>query len=137
MQLVIASAMVALTVVMHLVGLWLLLALLRHHGRRGVGRVHRLIGILGAAFGLFALHTAEIWAYALLYWQAGALGQFEDSLYFSTVTYATIGYGDLVLPDDWRLVGAIEGASGVILLGWSTAFFVSIVERLKLVDVGS
>lgn len=69
-QLGIATAMVAITVVMHLAGLALLVALLRGHRRRFGERFRewsQLAAILGAAFGLFALHTAEIWAYALLY----------------------------------------------------------------------
>lgn len=133
LQLTIATGMVGLTVVMHLVGLWLLLRLLKRRPQRWQ-MLRQMSAIFGAAFGLFALHTAEIWAYALLYWTAGALPRFTEALYFSTVTYATIGYGDVVLSHDWRLVGAIEGASGVILLGWSTAFFLSVVDRLKLLE---
>ncbi|MEI4505918.1 potassium channel family protein [Sphingopyxis sp. CCNWLW2] len=56
------------------------------------------------------------------------------ALYFSTSTYVTIGYGDLVLPPGLRVLGAIEGASGIILIGWSTAFFFSIVDRMKLLE---
>lgn len=55
-------------------------------------------------------------------------------LYFSTSTYATIGYGDVLLGESWRIVGAIEGANGVILLGWSTAFFVAMVARITIVE---
>lgn len=87
-----------------------------------------------AAFGLFALHTVEIWAYAWLFVEVGALHSFDEALYFSTTTYSTVGYGDIVLPPDWRLVGAIEGANGIILLGWSTAFFVSVVNRIRLFE---
>ena len=53
------------------------------------------------------------------------------SLYFSTISYAAIGYGDAALPEQWRLLGAIEGINGVILLGWSTAFFVNLLMRLR------
>jgi hypothetical protein len=91
-------------------------------------------GIVAAATGLFALHGAEIWAYAALYYALGALPDFETALYFSTSTYTTIGYGDVLLPRSWRLVGAIEGANGIILLGWSTAFFVGMVRRIRLVE---
>ena len=52
----------------------------------------------------------------------------EQALYFSTSTYVTIGYGDVVLAPGHRVLGAIEGASGIILIGWSTAFFFSIVD---------
>jgi len=129
--------MVAFTVLMHLAGLALLIALMRMHGERFAHRVTMInqgVVIIGAAFGLFALHTAEIWAYAVLYRVVGAMASFEEALYFSTVTYATIGYGDLTLARPWRVLGAIEGANGVILLGWSTAFFVSVVNRMRALE---
>ena len=54
------------------------------------------------------------------------------ALYYSTVTYASIGYGDVLMPQSWRILGAIEGAAGIIMLGWSTAFLVSLLARMKL-----
>jgi voltage-gated potassium channel len=137
-QLALATIMAASTIGVHLAGLTLLLRLLRRHRSRGPGRsvhLHDSIGILAAAFGLFVLHAIEIWAYAALYAVAGALGTFDEALYFSTSTYATIGYGDVVLAPGWRVLGAIEGANGVILLGWSTAFFVAVVSRIRLLEI--
>ena len=61
----------------------------------------------------------------------GTFADFEQALYFSTVTYATIGYGDLLMPHEWRILGAI-GGWGIIMLGWSTAFLVSLLSQLKL-----
>jgi hypothetical protein len=123
LQLFIATMTVGATVLMHLSGLAGLIALMRVHKHwlmtsRPLWDQSAIL--LGVAFGLFALHTVEIWAYA--------------ALYFSTVTYSTIGYGDLTLPMHWRILGAVEGANGVILLGWSTAFFVSVVARLRALE---
>jgi voltage-gated potassium channel len=137
LELTVATAMVAFTVGVHLVGIALLLAVLRRH--RAVAGSERTIlhdswGIIAAAGGLFVLHAIEIWAYALLYAWIDAVPDFETALYFSTATYATIGYGDVVLDRGWRIVGAIEGANGVILLGWSTAFFVAVVSRIRFVE---
>ena len=136
-QLVLASFIVATTVLLHLAGLAGLLALLRRH-KRARTRMSGIIGtalvVMGAAFGLFALHTIEIWMWAIVYHALGALGSWEPALYFSTTTYVTIGYGDIVLPRSFRLLGAIEGADGIILLGWSTAFFFGVVDRLKLLE---
>ena len=136
-QLLVAIAMVTTTILIHLSGLWVLLALMQVH-RRQASRLREFARqsgiILLAAFGLFALHSVEIWAYALLYELIGALPDFEQALYFSTVSYSTIGYGDLTLPKAWRILGAIEGANGIILLGWSTAFFVSVIARLQLLE---
>lgn len=136
-QLGVATLMVSLTVLIHFIGLSILLALISRYCP-GAGRARNVMGnaiaILGAAFGLFALHGLEIWSYALLYWGTSAFATFEAALYFSTSTYATIGYGDLVLPADSRLIGAIEGANGIILLGWSTAFFFAVVDRMRLLE---
>ena len=58
------------------------------------------------------------------------------TFYFSTSTYSTVGYGDVVMSHRWRVLGAIEGVNGIILLGWSTAFFVSLVRRLGALEEG-
>jgi hypothetical protein len=139
MQLATASVVVATTVLVHLMGLATLLAILRRHrhaSSRWLAALLNTAVIVLAAFGLFALHSIEIWTWAGVYWWLGAFYDFEDALYFSTSTYVTIGYGDLVLPRGSRILGAIEGASGIILIGWSTAFFFSIVDRLKLLERG-
>ena len=81
--------------------------------------------------GLFALHGAEIWLYAFLYLALGAIDGLRDAIYFSTITYGAIGYSDAVMAERWRLVSAIEGINGIILLGWSTAFFITVVARLR------
>ena len=129
--------MVAANIIVHLIGLGLLLALMRGQGahtntKRAV--LSQALTLMSVAFGLFALHTAEIWGYALLYHVLGASPTFESALYYSTATYSTIGYGDVTLDKQWRILGAIEGGNGVILLGWSTAFFVSVVARLKALE---
>ncbi len=136
-QLGLATLVVGVTVVVHLVGLALLLAILRRYRRASRRYLVILLNggaILVAAFGLFALHSAEIWIWAGIYQLLGAFTDFEHALYFSTSTYVTIGYGDIVLPPGLRILGAIEGASGIILIGWSTAFFFSIVDRMKLLE---
>lgn len=137
MELIVATVMVAGTVTLHLIGLGLLLAMLRRHRRlrsRALALIANAIAILASAFGLFVLHTAEIWSWALLYLQLGVFNDLENALYFSTSSYVTIGYGDIVLPVGFRILGAIEGANGIILLGWSTAFFFAVVDRMKLLE---
>lgn len=131
-QLLLASMMVLVTVLVHLVGLAVLLRLLRLHRLIVRARMVPLALLLTATLGLFAIHTIEIWLFAALYLVLGAARGFEEALYFSTVTYASIGYGDVLLTKGWRILGAIEGATGVIMLGWSTAFVVSLLAQLKL-----
>ena len=90
--------------------------------------------MLLVVFGIFGLHTLEIWLYAVLYLALGALPSIEPALYFSTVTFVAVGYGDLVLPTTWRMLSAIEAANGVILIAWSTAFLFSVTGRLRLLE---
>jgi voltage-gated potassium channel Kch len=90
--------------------------------------------LLLVVFGLFAVHTVEIWLYAIVYIILGETGGFQDALYFSTTTFAALGYGDIVLSPKWRLLSAIEGANGVILFAWSTAFLLGVTTRLKTLE---
>lgn len=134
-NLALASAMVALTVTMHFWGLVLLTRAVSGGGRRlraheGHGRAGLVI-LLGV-FGIFALHTAEIWAYAALYQVLGEAEDFTDALYFSTTAFASLGFGDIVLSPRWRLISAIEAANGVILFAWSTAFLLTLTRRVRV-----
>jgi len=136
-NLAVASGMVALTVTIHFFGLLALLRFLRHRGvhfRTQESIVGQGALILVVIFGIFAIHTVEIWTYALLYVLTGAQPSFDQALYFSTVTFASLGYGDVVLTPRWRMVSAIEAANGVILFAWSTAFLLSVMGRLKALE---
>lgn len=136
-QLGYATLLVGITIIIHLCGLGVLLSLLRRHRhaeQRLLAAIINSGAILVAAFGLFALHALEIWTWAGAFWLLGIFSDLEHALYFSTSTFVTIGYGDVVLGSDARILGAIEGANGIILIGWSTAFFFSIVDRLKLLE---
>ncbi len=133
-----ATLMVMLTTLIHLAGLLLLTRLVGDaHARFSLhrGAKRRIAAILFTVFGVFALHTIQIWTYALLYRLLGELQTFEQSLYFSTVTFVGLGYGDVVLSTRWRVLSAIEAANGVILIAWSTAFLLMVTTRLKLLDL--
>jgi len=136
-DLVISAGMVGGTVVLHFVGLAALIALLNtdlpRRLRAGTG-VQKGLTILGTVFGLVLMHTVEIWAYACLYLALGEFSDLEAALYFSTSTFSTLGYGDITLSHAHRLIGAIEGVNGFLLIGWSTAFLVSVTNRMGLLE---
>lgn len=136
-NLALATAMVCATVTVHFCGLLILMRLLRFRGHRfhahesifGQGAL-----ILSLVIGIFAIHTVEIWLYAAVFRLIDAIDSFETALYFSTVNFASLGYGDIILGKEWRLVGAIEAANGVILFAWSTAFLLSVTSRLRTLE---
>jgi hypothetical protein len=76
---------------------------------------------------LLLLHLAEAIVWALFYLLIGTLPDLETAAYFSLTSYTTVGYGDVVLPEAWRLLGPIEAAVGVLMLGWSTGILVVVI----------
>jgi len=82
------------------------------------------------AVWMVLLHLVEISTWAVVYLWNGAMPDLQSALYFSAVTYTTTGYGDLVLPAQWRLDGGIEALTGILMCGWSTGFFFAVVNRL-------
>jgi hypothetical protein len=136
-ELAVATAMVLLTVVIHAIGLYSVARLLRLEEREeAAAQVHPLsprgfATTLVVILSLIALHGTEIWLYAFLYDLIGAVDGLRNAVYFSTVTYGAIGYDDAAMAEEWRLVSAIEGINGIILIGWSTAFFVTVVARMR------
>ena len=69
-----------------------------------------------------------IWAFTYLI--IDAFKTFEEAFYFSLITYTTLGYGDVILSNADRLLGAFEAANGVIMLGWSTAIVVTAIQKI-------
>lgn len=99
----------------------------RWRSRSGVLETLLIAGLVVLLF-CAALVEAAIWASTYLY--TGALSSFEEALYFSIVTFTTLGFGDITLNEQWRLLASFESANGIILFGWSTALVIAFVQRL-------
>ena len=136
-ELTLATLMVLLTVAIHAAGLYGLSRLLRLEELEEAQEHIHPLSLRGIAatliviLGLFVLHGVEIWLYAFLYFGIGSVEGLREAVYFSTITYGAIGYDDAAMAEPWRLVSAIEGINGVILIGWSTAFFVMLMARMR------
>jgi hypothetical protein len=76
------------------------------------------------------LHLLEMSIWAVAYSIVGVFANFETSLYYSLKSYTTVGYGDVLPETSWRLLGPIEAAVGVLMLGWSTSIIVAAVQRI-------
>ncbi len=126
------TVVIAMTVIIHTFGL---IAVTHAMGRFvGMFRVHghrsRTMAMIFVVFGLFAVLTVEVWLWAAAHLMLGAFDSFDDALYFSTVTFSTLGYGDLLPHPEWRLFAALEGVNGFLLIGWSTAYLVAAGMRV-------
>jgi ion channel len=132
-KLLIASCLVAGTVIIHAAGLGMVLSHALRSTVRPDTRFWTITWLLiRIAWLLIVIHMFEIAVWGFFFWWQKCLPDAESSFYFSGVTYATIGYGDLVLPKEWRLFGPVEGLIGILMCGLSTAFFFAVVIRTIL-----
>jgi len=72
----------------------------------------------------------DVTLWATFYYALAALPSFEEALYFSTVTFTTVGYGDIVLGREWRQVATFEAINGWVIFGWATALLIAVIQRL-------
>ena len=131
-QIFFAFCLVALTVLIHAAGLGIILVGL-HSKVRPSSRFWPITWLLiRIAWLLILIHLFEIAVWALFFWWEKCLPDAESSFYFSGVTYATLGYGDILLPKEWRMFGPLEALTGSLMVGLSIAFFFVIVSKSVL-----
>jgi hypothetical protein len=131
-NLALGTLLISTTVLFHTLGLVGLTRIMTHLIRWF--RLHRhdfgkSVAMVTTVLGLFLIHTFEIWIWAGLFFTINAITPFQDALYFSTVTFSTVGYGDVIVGPQWRLLASLEAINGFILIGWSTAYLVSASTR--------
>jgi hypothetical protein len=124
--LLISGVIVASCMVLHYEALRFLSRTLGAH-------VHKRIGVLLVMFGLLIAHLLEIWIFAFGYMilqKSTSFGHIRgiengdiiDYVYYSSVVYTTIGFGDLIPVGDIRMLSAAEGLAGLALITWSASF---------------
>lgn len=121
------AVLITATVLIHSVGLtymsrmlqWSVARLNLH--RHGLGARSLVVATV---LGLFALHTIEIWMWAVAYVVLGAMPNLRDALFFSTLAFSTLGAEGVSVASEWGLFGAMEGVNGFLLIGWSTAYLI-------------
>ncbi|GGG08679.1 ion transporter [Rhizobium wenxiniae] len=101
---------------------------------RNLSGVARLCLTYVFVLGFVFAHFFEIVIWAVAYRALGALESMEEAVYFSAVTFATIGYGDVTLSGGWRIGSAIEGVNGILLFGWTTAFLFKVSGTLWFIE---
>lgn len=131
MNLVAAYALLAVCVAIHAVGLILTLRWLSLIPVTGTVHMQKDVWLLiRVSWIIVALHLIEILIWAFFYFGAECMPDMDTAFYFSAVTYTTVGYGDLLLPEHWRGLAGAEALTGILMSGLSTGFFFMVLGRM-------
>jgi hypothetical protein len=130
-----ALTVMAITIIVHGVGTsWWLQRMSRRYppdGKRPSVEGRAAILILTVTY-MVVLHLVEImfWACTYLLVAGNEFDSPEAAVYFSAVTFTTLGYGDITLSSQWRLLSGFEAIGGIVLIGWTTAFLYAVLNRM-------
>jgi voltage-gated potassium channel len=120
------------TVAIHSVGTFFLLWGAVRYLDRSSGRSQFFAltwGMMIRVLALLLMHMLEIGLWAYLFYREGCFPDLRTSIYFSLITYSTLGYGDILLSVQYRMLGGIEALVGVLMLSWSTALLIGYLQR--------
>lgn len=135
LAMVLAASLVFVTVMIHYEVMRGIDALLPR-----VHFLHSRFKVLFVIFGVFLAHTIEVWVFALAYYfsnhffglgayTGNTSGHIFDAVYFSVVVYTSLGFGDIQPVGQLRLIAGVEALTGLIMIGWSTAFTFVMMEK--------
>lgn len=131
-ELPVALFLMALCVTIHAIGLTAAFRWMQRRHARFEGSfwlaTRMMIYIAGWTI---LLHLFQIAVWASFYVWKQAMPDMATALYFSVVTYTTTGYGDLVLPRHWRLIGGVEALTGILMCGLSTGYFFAAAHSMQ------
>ena len=136
LPILISLSIIVATIIIHGTGtaLWLKYLLRNHDFNSGGFGFAKSMKILSyTSVVLMIMHYLEIALWAGVFMLIPALDKishWEEAIYFSTVTYTTLGYGDITLPPVWRVMSGFEAMNGILLFGWSTAMFYAVVQKI-------
>jgi hypothetical protein len=124
-----AVLLMVTTIAIHAGGMMYALDLAHLENKKQV-KIFRVIRISGIVILMFIASLLEVLVWAVTYLALNAIEGLEQALYFSMVTFSTLGYGDVLLSEKWRLLASFEAANGIIMFGWSTAIVMAVVQRI-------
>ena len=110
------------------------IAFLRRHAGQsgkvlGISRVSTTLVL--ATIWLLAAQTVSVWMWSFAFRLLGIFDSMEPAVYFTLVTFTTLGYGDITLGPDWRVLSGMTAVNGLLMFGFSTAFLFDVFARMR------
>ncbi len=95
----------------------------------------RLLALLGmAVLSIMGIATVAVWIWALAYLWLGIFATLEPAVYFSLVAFTTLGFGDVLLPLEWRLLAGMQALNGLLMIGLMGAILVEVMRRVRQIQ---
>lgn len=91
--------------------------------------------IAGVSLWVLGVITAGVWLWAFAYISIGAFATLEEAVYFSLVCFTTLGFGDVLLPHQWRILAGMTAANGFLNFGLLTALLIETLRQVRLAQV--
>ena len=133
-QLAIGSLVISMTVIVEATFIGVAIAALKRIGSWLVRPPHEpktVLALVGVTLWLMAALSVGVWIWAATFLMLGVFETLEPALYFSVVIFTTLGFGDVILTEQWRLLTGISAANGLLLIGLSAAFLVEFLSKLR------
>lgn len=118
-------------------GLEVVLGRMRHWLARRPHRPKQTLILSAAALWILAQVTIGVWIWALALRALDIFGTLEASVYFALTAYTTLGFGDVLLPEQWRLLGGMAATNGLLSMGLLTAMMVEALRQVRLIQLKS
>lgn len=135
LQIALGSALILVSAVVAALFWWAFeVIIVRLHGwtRRPPHGAKLMIVLCLTLIWTLMMITAAVWLWAVAFWLLGVFAAFEASMYFALVAFTTLGFGDILLPVEWRLLGGLSAANGLLLFGLMTAMLVETLRETRL-----
>ncbi|MEM0924216.1 MAG: potassium channel family protein [Pseudomonadota bacterium] len=140
LQLALGSAVISASVVVQVVFIVLAEKWLRRREvwlARPPQLLRATLGLAAVTLWLMLAHTIGVWLWALTFLAVGVFDALEPALYFSGVAFTTLGFGDVLVGENWRLLSGLAAANGLLIFGISTAFLVEALRAIREAQGGS
>ena len=133
-QLLLGGLIVIATVILSAAMIWLSSYWLTHFGpwlARPPLALKSIFTISVVSLWFITAMFLSIWIWAFFFLAAGIFQEMEPALYFASVAFTTLGFGDVLLPDEWRLLAGVSAANGLLLFGLLAAYLFELFQRLR------
>ncbi|MFN3970026.1 MAG: potassium channel family protein [Gemmobacter sp.] len=134
-QLLIGSGLILSTILIAAMGVLAMeVALLRGHNwlMRDPQRFRLVLVVVAVMLLVIAIMTMGVWSWAITFHTLGAFDHFEEAMYFSLVAFTTLGFGDVLPPQEWRILAGMAAADGLLTFGLLTALMIEALRHVRL-----